>query len=159
MAEIGTFTAAVGAIRAALNGLKGLKELGLSAKHSESVDAAMDQLREAQDRVNDVHAELIDLREENHNLRRTIADHDNWQERLDLYQLVQTAGGAQIYQRGEPPDHHYACPACIENQQIQILQDTRTMGGQFQCPSCQTRYPINPGREPPAINYGRRGAP
>ena len=41
MAEIGTFTAAVGAIRAALNGLKELKELGLSARHSEAVDAAM----------------------------------------------------------------------------------------------------------------------
>lgn len=159
MAEIGTYTAVVAAIKASVNGLKGLKELGLSAKHSEAVDAAIDQMREAQDRVNAVHAGLIELREENHALRRTIEGHDNWQERFAQYALIRTAGGAQVYQQGEPPNDHYACPACIENQQIQILQDTRSMSGRFQCPSCETQYPINPAQEPSAINYGTRWDP
>lgn len=158
MAEIGTFTAAVGAIKAAVNALKGLKDLGLSAKHEEEVDAAMDMMREAQDSVNAVHAELLELRGENDALRRTIADHDNWQERLGQYTLVRTPGGAHVYQGGDPPNDHYVCPACTENQQIHILQDTRTMGGQFQCPSCGVRYPVNHARVP-NVNRGRGGAP
>ena len=146
MAEIGAVTAVFGAIKAAVSGLKGLKDLGLSAKHAEAVDAAMDVMREAEDRLNAVHGELLELREENNSLRRTIADHDNWQEKLDQHELVQTVGGAQVFQNGDPPNHYYACPACVENQQIQILQNMRVISGRWQCPSCNFNYPVDTAR-------------
>lgn len=143
MAEIGTVTAIFGAIKTALNGLMGLKELGLSAQHSEVVDAAIDQMREAQDRVNTVHGDLIELREENHALRHTIEEHDNWQARLAQYELVQTAGGAQVFQNDNSPDHHYACPACVENQRIGVLQNMQVVSGRWQCPSCSFNYQVD----------------
>jgi hypothetical protein len=154
MVEIATTAAAVGAIKTAFNALKDLKELGLSAKHAAVVDAAMDDMREAQNQLNNVQGEILELREENHALKRTIANHDNWQDRFDQHALVQTPGGAQVYQGGEPPNNYYACPACIEHQKIQILQTERSMSGRWSCPSCNTKFPVDP---PQTMRSSSRG--
>lgn len=147
MAEIGTVTAVFGAIKTAVNALKGLKDLGLSAKHAEAVDAALDVMRDAQDRLSAVHGELLDLREENYRLRRTLEDHDRRQERFDQYSLVRTPGSAQVYQNGEPPDEHYACPVCFERQEIQVLQRLAPASGLYDCPSCKASYSVLQPRE------------
>lgn len=156
MTEVGPVSATFAAIKTALIGLKGLKMLGLSAKQAGAVDAAIEVFRDAHDCLKSVHGELIDLRQENRTLRRRIAGHDDWQRRLSAYALVRRLGGAQVYQHGDPPNDHYACPACIENRQIHVLQPVSEESGLFRCPSlsCRELYRVNRSSDPSATNYG-----
>ena len=134
-------------------GIRELRQANLANKHKDAVEQMADLLTDAQDRLAVLQQESIELREENAGLRRQIAEADEWGRRSSRYGRVTTPGGAVVYQSvatpaGQPPDH-YVCPSCFENEQIQILQDLRVYSGHFQCPSCETKYPIKPGRRPP----------
>ena len=142
--EISAIAAATTVLRAARDALRGLRQSNLSDAHKQIVEDALDQIGDAQDRIGDVQTESIALREENAALRQEIADADNWQDRLSQYQLFLTPAGGHVYRTvPENAPTHYACPACIENQSIQVLQDDRNIAGTFSCPSCNTKFPIN----------------
>ena len=142
--EASAVSAAIGVVRLARDALKGLKQMGLSSEHKEAVQTALDQLGDVQDRISDIQSESIDLREENAALRQQISDADTWSERIENYSLFKTPGGAHVY-RAVPEDGptHYACPACVENLAIQVLQDERSYFGTYSCPACKAEYLVN----------------
>lgn len=147
MAEMGTIAAAVSVIRAAVKGLRGLKEHELSSEHAKAVDAALELMGESQDRVNAIHDELISLREENHQLRKQIDEHDTWEQRRNQFRLTTAPGGARVYYESKEPNDLYVCPVCIENRQVMYLQDRNVATGEWQCPNCAARFPVGPRTE------------
>jgi predicted RNA-binding Zn-ribbon protein involved in translation (DUF1610 family) len=136
-------------ITAAYNGLKFGKDL-ISALVEGKVELdtlskvteALTKLGQAQQVLFDLQTELLKYQSENENLRKVIGTFENWQNRFASYQLAETAGGAVVYESKNLPKH-FACPSCVEKQQIQILQDGRTYSGIFRCPSCEAAFPVN----------------
>jgi len=148
-AELSAISALVNIVRKTRDALRALRQEKLSTEHRETVEDALDQLSDAQDRIVELQAGSIELREENDKLKRQIADSDDWKERLAKYLLATTEGGAMvlIWQGEDEHDCHFACPACAEkDKQIQILQDLRAMSGNFRCPACGVKYPIKPSQ-------------
>ena len=90
--------------------------------------------------------DLFKLQNENQNLRRQIETQEDWEKRKADYQLEQTAGGATVCASASDSPKHYTCPRCMVKREIQILQDLRGVSGEFECPGCKTRYPINPSK-------------
>jgi ribosomal protein L37AE/L43A len=103
---------------------------------------ALTKLGQAQDVLFELREELFKYQAENELLRKKIGTSENWQNRLALYELTKTAGGAMVYESKKDPKH-FACPSCIEKQQIQILQDNRTLSGIFRCTGCEATFPVN----------------
>lgn len=143
------------AISAAYNGLKVAKDifaelsnLKIETRSLEKINEAVKRVGEAQDALFQLREELFRLQEENNNLKRAIGETEAWKSRVAGYDLVQTPGGAVVYKSKEGTDH-YACPSCIEKKEIQILQDRRTMSGDFECPGCGKAFPVNPRKKPP----------
>lgn len=152
MIEVSAIAAATAVLRAARDALRGLRQSNLSDAHKQVVESALDQLSDAQDRISDIQAESIASREENAKLRQQIEDIDNWQERLASYELFTTPAGGHVYRAvSDSAPEHYACPACMENQSIQVLQDDRNVAGTYSCPSCNARYPVKPRDHRPNV--------
>jgi hypothetical protein len=92
--------------------------------------------------------ENLRLRQDNQELREKLATLESRQSRTSDYELVRAPGGAMVYRyKKEPP--HFACPACIERDNISVLQDRRVMSGSWECPTCKNHYAIDPRRPPP----------
>lgn len=150
-------------IVAALNGLNTAKDIlsgvlgaKIGAEVREKVAEVVDRFGVAQDAMYELREELFRLQSENQSLRNRLADVDSWNKRFAQYSLAKTIGGAVVYvSNGEPV--HYACPSCVNQQQIQILQDNRTMSGKYRCAGCKAEFPIEPQKRPKQINYGDSG--
>lgn len=147
-------------IIAAYNGLKfakdsfsALLDAKIDIEARSKITEALTKLGEAQDTLFQLREELFSLQADNAKLQRSIDQHNAWKERLAGYELAKTAGGAVVYRfKGEP--EHYACPSCVNNQHLHILQDNRTNSGKFRCTGCDKEFPINPQKKPPPIDYG-----
>ena len=146
-------------IMAAYNGLKFAKDSlttlaeGKIERESQArVLDALSKLGGAQDALFQLRDELFSIQAENVRLKGEIERQNTWTERLAAYELVQTAGGAVVYRFKAEPEH-YACPSCVNNQKLEILQDNRTLSGKFRCMGCEHEYPINPKQKPPPIKY------
>lgn len=138
---ISEFAALVGVLKAAREGLRSLRQSNLSSEHKSAVEAALDQLFDAQDRIATIQETAVALREENARLKQQIADADDWKKRVQDYKLVDTHG-ARVYLGGNP--QHYACPACMERRELHVLQDRKLASGHWSCPGCKETYPIDP---------------
>jgi predicted RNA-binding Zn-ribbon protein involved in translation (DUF1610 family) len=56
----------------------------------------------------------------------------------------------QIYRSAGPPEH-FACPACFEKDAIHILQDKKTMSGNYACPNCKGEFHVNVAQPWPSM--------
>ena len=101
--------------------------------------------------------ELFRLQDENKNLKQRINEQDEWNKRIENYELTKTAGGAIVYKSKEGTEH-YICPSCKEKREIHILQDNRTQSGKFRCVNCNAEFPINPRNQmaTPQVHTKRR---
>jgi predicted RNA-binding Zn-ribbon protein involved in translation (DUF1610 family) len=146
-------------VLAAYNGLKfakdtiaALVEGKVEIEAQTKITEALSKLGAAQDALFQLRDELFTLQGENAHLRQDIERHNTWTERLSSYELSETNGGAFVYRYKAAPEH-FACPSCVNNQKIEILQDNRTLSGKFRCPGCENEYPIRPRQNPPPIQY------
>lgn len=150
-------------IAGAANGLKlgreiltGLMEGKVEIASQGKILEALGKLGEVQNTLFALREELFRLQSENDTLRRKNDEYESWTAKIDQYALGNTAGGAIVYIfKGEP--RHYACPKCVNDRQIQILQDNRTMSGKYRCPGCENEFPVNPRKIEPPINYDQYG--
>ncbi|WP_062114899.1 hypothetical protein [Collimonas pratensis] len=143
----------IASIGAAYSGLKFGKDLfsaliegKVEQETRNKVIEALTKLGQAQEVLFEIREELFRYQAENESLRKQLGASENWQSRLALYELTKTAGGAMVYESKNDPKH-FACPSCIEKQQIQILQDMRTASGRFQCTGCEATFPVNASRK------------
>ena len=145
----------IGSIAAAYEGLKiGKSLLQAAYEHKaeqlseEKIQEVMVKLGIAQDTLFQVREELFRLQSENSELKKKIDSTVAWVGRVSGYRLIQTDGGALVYESPNEP-HHYLCPNCFEKENFQMLQDTRTVSGNFTCVSCGADYPVKPFRPHP----------
>jgi regulator of replication initiation timing len=130
--------------------LKAVLDIRIEAAAKKRINEILEKIGPIQDTLFDLREELFRLQTENTQLKEKLKENEDWERKLAEYQLTETAGGAVVYQfKGELK--HYICPSCLNKKEIHILQDTRTMGGGFNCPGCnklfrikQTRYPDDP---------------
>mgnify|MGYP003351735906 CR=1 FL=1 len=140
------------AIKGAYDGFRHTKEIfqtlldaKIDAEAKEKVSAAMKTLMEAQDSLFNAQSVMFSLQEENHSLKQKIADLEEWRVQMDSYELVEVPGKAIVYKfKGSP--EHYACPSCMVEKRISILQNRGVVAGVFDCPhpSCKAEYKVNP---------------
>lgn len=137
-------------IAGAISAFKAVKDLGktiFDAKVDSDVQAkvldVMTKIGEAQDTMYALREENIKLQGENERLTREAAGADEWARKIAQFVLLETAGGAVVFQNtGEPP--YFACPNCVNQKRIVPLQDNRTMSGKYRCVACEAEYPIKP---------------
>lgn len=148
---------------AGLNALKASKDIlstvlgaKIDADVREKVADVVDKFGAAQDAMYDLREELFKLQSENQELKGRIAAADDWNNQLAKYKLTKTTGGAVVYcSIGEPT--HFICPSCVNQRQLQILQDNRTVSGKYRCVGCKAEFPIEPREGQQPINYPPAG--
>jgi predicted RNA-binding Zn-ribbon protein involved in translation (DUF1610 family) len=143
--DLGTISAGYASLKAAIETVRTVVGTRAQIAADARVIDALEQLGKAQEMFMDMRGAMYELQEENRLLKDRLREQQAWTDRASKYELVATAGGATIYRSNESPQH-YACPACYEAKQIQMLQDGRNVAGTWRCPNCKASYPINPGR-------------
>lgn len=144
--DVGSISAAYNALKAGKELLSGLLEAKAEFASREKLSETLSQLGHAQDTLFELREELFKLQSGNEELRKRIAAFEHWDAQLARYSLIRTAGGAVVYSYNSEPQH-FACPSCIAQRQLQILQDNRTASGKYRCPGCKNEYPIRPRGE------------
>jgi regulator of replication initiation timing len=139
--DLSSISSAYEGLRIGKDLLKGLFELKVEAEVKDQVDEVLSKLGEAQDTLFTMREELFRLQAENNTLQSQLNESTKWDEKFASYQLEKTIGGAIVYKSKFEPEH-FACPSCIENKGIHILQDKRTRSGEFSCSNCQAKFPI-----------------
>ncbi|XKH00300.1 hypothetical protein LG325_09310 [Marinobacter nauticus] len=140
------------AIKGAYDGFKHTKEIfqtlldaKIDAEAKEKVSAAMKTLMEAQDSLFNAQSVMFSLQEENQALKQKVGELQEWRIKMDSYELVEAPGKAVVYKfKGDP--EHYACPSCMVEKRISILQSRSVVSGVFGCPhpDCKAEYQVNP---------------
>ena len=144
--DLSSISGAYTAIKAAKDALGSAVNAKAGGIASEQAQTALEQMGEAQDKLFWLREELARLQDENSELKDRVKSIESWEERFRHYELTQTSGGAHVYRfNGEP--EHYACPRCAERREVQILQDTRTMSGNFMCPGCDSQFAVKPAKQ------------
>lgn len=141
--EVATITAAYNGLKFAKETFTFLLETKIEVDARQKILDSLRQVGEAQDQLFQFREELYRLQTENRELKESILNVEDWKSRKMAYDLVETEGGAVVYQSKGTPKH-YACPSCIERKEIQILQDRRVLSGDFDCPGCGKHFPVKP---------------
>lgn len=136
-------------LKAAFEGIKYAKEaltfgvnLKVDEKVKEQVGDAKERIGKVQDALLTIQDKLSTLQEENSGLKEQLRQKENWEQKIANLKLVETPGGAVVYQHnGQPP--YYACPSCASKEELHILQDRRLISGMFDCPGCKSTFPVN----------------
>ena len=141
--DMSALTGALAGLAYAKNVFQGLLKAKVAVETHAQIDDALEKLGQAQEALFEARDELFRFQQTNQDLRAQLKTRDDWDARLAMYRVATTAGGATVYEHtGAPP--HYACPSCMNDRKIQILQDRRVMGGVWDCPGCKATYPIDP---------------
>lgn len=146
--DVATVSTAFNSLKIAKDAFTWLLESKIEAESRTKVLDALRAVGDAQDNLFKLREDLFALQTENNAIKSKLAEKEEWKDRLQKYKLVQTEGGAIVYQ-SEEGTQHYACPSCIEKKEIQILQDRRVMSGAFACPGCGKLFNIKPVNDPP----------
>ena len=139
MTTIATTLASAKAVKELLQTATGLK---IDTEILVRINKALKEVSAIQEKLFEATEQLFSLQQENDELRQQIKGHDDWKARLDEFFINKTVGGAVVYESRSDKPKHYACPHCAEKHQIQILQDLNVMTGNFECPSCKSKYAI-----------------
>jgi hypothetical protein len=142
-----------GSILVAYNGLRAAKDVlttviqgKVEVDTQTRVAEAFGKLGAAQDTLFELRDELLRLQDANAKLAADLAARNEWRDTIAAYDLTKTAGGAVVYRARNPPEH-YACPACVTDRKLQILQDNRTYSGKYRCVACKAEYPVEPHKQ------------
>jgi hypothetical protein len=139
--------------------LQGLAKLKLDNETLARINDGLQQVADVQQQLFSTNEELFKLQQERDSLRQQIKNFEKWDAIKDNYELVEGEGGAHVFASKSSSPRHYACPACHNKREIQILQGPKGMSGRYECPSCKTDYPINKSENPKITSTVRRTGP
>jgi hypothetical protein len=156
MIDLASIQAAMSGIGVARTALTTAFELTVDNKVRGPINDALTKLGAIQDTLYTLREENLTLQAENDRLKREAAARDEWSARFGQYDLISTNGGAIVYSfKGQP--QHFACPRCVNDRRIEILQDKQTASGLFKCPGCQTDFMARLPERMPPIDYSGGG--
>ena len=141
--DITSITAAYSGLKAAKDIFTNVAGLKIETDTIAKINDAVKKVSDAQDALFEVREELFRLQDENNNLKKQITEQNEWNSRLENYELVKTPGGAVVY-KSKQGTEHYICPTCKEKREIHILQDNRTISGKYRCVNCKAEFPVDP---------------
>lgn len=129
--------------------VKGIFSEKVDERVKEKLQEVLDCIDKLQMSALEKNEMLFSMQHELYELKEQLRSVGQWEDRVSQYELVSTVGNGVVYKfKANPP--HYACPACIENKLIHILQDHDFMSGEFVCPGCKVQYPV----KKPNFSYG-----
>lgn len=156
-------------LAAGLAALTRTKELLVAIK-SISDQAKMDlALIEVREQIGILHdalsasREKIDsLSEEKRDLKKQLAEIDEWNAEKAKYQLTKIRDGLFLPSYtppdGDPTPAHWACPNCFSQKRASILQKMHSHTSDFSCPIKDCGFSVSPKELPPVIvKSGPRG--
>lgn len=114
---------------------------------------AMEKLGGAQDTLFELREELSRLQTDNERVHKDLKARDDWDVRKVQYPLQRTVGGAIVHASSFEPKH-FACPACFERREVQILQSRGGSMGFFDCSGCKASYRVGPRESIPLEGPG-----
>lgn len=137
------------AIAAALQGLQILRTIGAVKSNVDSLAKVADvqaALLDVQGQMFALRGQVDALQRENDELRRQASERSR-------YELMRTRGGAIVYRSkaGVEPEH-YACPRCMHDGRLHLLQSCGPYSGSYQCDACRQSWQIE---EDPPLPQGR----
>lgn len=143
-------------ITAGYEGLKICKEIfgqfvdgRVDQASKEKIQIALSQLGNAQDAMFALREENFRLQNEVQELNKKLSETETWNKKASQYKLVVNQLGATVYEFIDQPKY-WICPSCYNLKRIEPLQDLNQMSGHFECPNCQTKYPIKNPSYPPS---------
>ena len=149
---------------ASVKALQGIAKVGLDAKVDAKASAKIlestGQLGKALDALYEMRDELFRLQTENNELKRDADRRLAFEARRETYEMVKTAGGAVVWRfKAEPM--HYACPNCMNEDRIEVLQDNRALAGTYRCTAkgCTASFPVEPESRPAVLPLPRNRNP
>lgn len=152
--EISTIIAAISGLKSAKEIITALKDLHIENDTLVKINEAVKQVNDAYEKLFELRDELSNLKNENDNLKKHLGEIESFKNKMADYDLIKTNGGAIVYKYQKAP-LYYLCPKCIDNKEIQFLQDdTSEYSGWSECPNCNRRYSIEKDKELPSNNYG-----
>jgi hypothetical protein len=98
-------------------------------------------------KISDVQARYQTLLESNEQLKKQLADYDEWEKERIRYSLVSVGSGGFVYalnpdQKSHDPPH-WLCPHCYSERHKSVLQyasmESGVSGKFWQCPRCKCR--------------------
>jgi predicted nuclease with TOPRIM domain len=147
------FKAAAASLTFAREAFKYTLDQKVDEKVKDKVGEALDKIGKVQDDLFTVREDLLELQEDNRKLKDELRDKETWENITSKYELIKTPAKAMIYRfKGEP--EHFACPVCMVEKNIYILQEYTA--GSFRCQKCKNCYDyVDLPEEPPASGSGR----
>ncbi len=121
--------------------LNSIYEMKINSAAKDKINEVKEELGNTQDKLFKIREELFKLQSENNELREEIKKNNNWNDKMNNYELIKTEGNAVVFKSNLEPIH-YICPSCNSQKEIQILQDMRNKNGEFQCSRCKNLFPI-----------------
>jgi hypothetical protein len=156
MDPLAALGSAIGSVKAGIELAKGALDAKVEAEVRRKVLDTTQALADALSQIVDAKVQMSQIFDENQELKRKLAEREEWTQRVAQYELVEAVGGALVYRfKGQPP--HYVCPACYEERKLHILQDTKGFSGSCQCSGCGKHFRVNPARNPPTPTRPRGG--
>ena len=110
----------------------------------DAVSSLQDRLLESQKTCFDLVAVNRQLEEEARQLKKQIADHENWERKSVRYRRKQVVPGVIVYvdeqpqQPGEAPVHY--CPNCFMKKTESLLQRSPKSAARYCCHNCEFEY-------------------
>lgn len=96
---------------------------------------------EAQEKIMELREFALQLQEENIELKNQLKIKEELLNKINSYKLIETIGGAMVYEAIEEPKH-YACPKCMSNNEIHILQGQGSSSSKVECPNCNNKFKV-----------------
>lgn len=157
-------TASIGAAVTSLNAVKGMVELAFNAKlDSERRSAkaeALAALGTAQDTLYELREELFRLQDENRQLKQAATTQGEWAAKEAEFERFHGPGGAWVYQSKLQPGL-FACPTCIGEKKLNLLQPRGQYTGVMNCMACKAGFQVNVDKPVPSAlprgNGGKNG--
>jgi hypothetical protein len=119
---------------------KGLASLKLETETLLKINDAQLKVSELLAALLGTQGDLSKLQRENDDLRGQLKTMVDWEKIAAKFQIVNTIGGATIYELIDGSPKYYACPVCFTRKAIIPLQTTD--GGYYGCPSCKGEYKV-----------------
>jgi hypothetical protein len=130
-----------------------LQQGKLSSEHQPLVADALDVVADASNRLFKIQTDLIELQQENTDLRKKCADNESWSARRAAYELFQTSAGGLVLRYTGLPEH-FACPRCAESaKELHVLQPPpNKYAGSTECRACGAFFEIEIPRPIPPFD-------
>ena len=132
--DLASINAAITGLRAAKDTFQVMLGLKIEAATQVAVVDGMSKVVAAQETI-------LRLQAESEQIRQDLKARDDWDARKARYSLQRTVGGAIVH--ASDFERHFACPACFEKREVQILQYQGPASGYADCPSCRVNYLVS----------------